>query len=319
VSDKKKNVLGRGLGALIGVQTTSGSSARPDPVIGPDVQLPVVATAETLDDGASTNVFAHIEVDRVQANPYQPRLEFEPEALRELAQSIRENGLVQPVTVRRVDGGYQLISGERRVRACRDAGITHVPAYIRQVESEEEMIELALIENIQRRTLNPLEIALSYQQLVEKYGHTQEELAAHMGVSRATVANFIRLLKLPAKIQDSIRRDEISMGHARALISVPDVAAQLRIWQKTMRENLSVRNVEDLVRDLPSRTPSKPAAKKATPAMPPALEDIARRLQPRFGTKIHIHTARGGRGSISLDFYSQEDFDRIVDILLGRG
>lgn len=298
-------VLGKGLGALI------------TPAPQQEQEVTVVPSNETLDDGQSTDILAHVEVANIDPNPYQPRIDFEPEALQELAQSIREKGLVQPVTVRRWEGGYQLISGERRLRACKLAGITHIPAYIRQVDSAEEMIELALIENIQRATLNPVEIAQSYRQLVEDYQHTPEEIARRVGKDRSTVVNFIRLLKLPKRILESVQRGELSMGHARALLSLPDEQAQLRIWQRIVRENLSVRKVEELVKSIYTVQRTAPTPKTAPSSASTAqLEELSRKLRPIYGTKVNISTGKDGKGSISFEFYSHDDLERLLELFL---
>ena len=302
---KQKPALGRGLGALI------------RPTEAPEEPVSVQPTESTLDDGVATDVLAHIEVAKIEPNPYQPRIDFDPQELRELAQSIRENGLVQPVTVRRWEGKYQLISGERRVRACREAGIAHIPAYIRKVDTAEEMLELALIENIQRQTLNPVEIATSYNQLVEEFKHSPEQIAQRVGKDRSTVVNFIRLLKLPKRILDSLQKNEISMGHARAIINLPDETAQLRIWQRIVRDELSVRKVEELVNSIYRKTPPSPPRKKSTGQQTtPHLEELARKLHPVYGTKVHITAGRDGKGSISFEFYSDDDLDRLIDLLL---
>jgi len=302
---KQRTVLGKGLGALI-------PSSPPVPE-----EVSVDPTSDSLDDGESTEVLAHIELSRIDANPYQPRMDFDPLSLKELAQSIRENGLVQPITVRRWEGAYQLISGERRVRACQEAGLTHIPAYIRRVDTAEEMIELALIENIQRTTLNPVEIATSYRRLVEEYGHAPERIARTVGKDRSTVVNFIRLLKLPKKILDSLQKNEISMGHARALLSLPDETAQIRLWQRIIRDNLSVRKVEELAKSVyASPRLTAPQAKKSPPTSSPYLEEFNRKLRPVYGTKINITTTKDGKGSISLDFYSNEDLERLIELLL---
>lgn len=295
--------LGKGLDALI-------------PTSGEEERVSVQPTPETRDDGVSTGILAHIEVNRITPNPYQPRADFERQSLLELAQSIQENGLVQPITVRRHEGGYQLISGERRVRACQEAGIQHIPAYIRHVETVEEMIELALIENIQRETLNPIEIARGYQMLIDDCRFTQEMIAAKVGKNRATVANFVRLLKLPRQIQESIQKDEISMGHARALINVPGEPAQLRIWKKIVRDGLSVRAVEQLARNAMQPGATAPKKRAIAQTQSVEIEAIVEKLRPIFGTKIHIEASRDGKGSIRFDYYSHEDFERILELLL---
>lgn len=303
---KQKPVLGKGLGALI----------RPAEV--PEEPVSVVPTEDTRDDGIATEVLMHVEVARIDPNPYQPRIDFDPQDLLELAQSIRENGLIQPVTVRRHEGKFQLISGERRVRACKQAGIEYIPAYIRRVDSAEEMIELALIENIQRKTLNPVEIATSYQQLVENYGHSPEEIAQRVGKDRSTIVNFIRLLRLPKKILGSLQKNEISMGHARALINLPDDTAQLRMWQRIVRDDLSVRKVEELVNAIyrkPAVT-TPPKRKSSAAQTTPHLQELSRRLHPIYGTKVHITAGKDGKGAISFEFYSDDDLDRLIDLLL---
>lgn len=303
---KQKPALGKGLGALI------------RPAEAPEEPVSIKPTNETRDDGIAVDVLAHIPVSDIEPNPYQPRVEFDVQELRELAQSIKENGLVQPVTVRRWEGKFQLISGERRVRACREAGIEHIPAYIRKVDSNEEMLELALIENIQRQTLNPVEIATSYNQLVEEFNHSPEEVARRVGKDRSTVVNFIRLLKLPKRILDSLQKSEISMGHARAIINLPDETAQLRVWQRIVRDELSVRKVEELVNSIyRKQPPAPPRPKKASGQQTtPHLEELSRKLHPVYGTKVHITAGKDGKGSISFEFYSDDDLDRLIDLLL---
>jgi ParB family transcriptional regulator, chromosome partitioning protein len=307
MSKQGKMVLGKGLGALI-----PSTPPVPEPVS-------VQPSAETIDDGASYDVLAHIEISDIDPNPYQPRMDFDADSLRELAQSIREKGLVQPVTVRRHEGRYQLISGERRLRACQLADITHIPAYIRKVESDEEMIELALIENIQRATLNPVEIAHSYRRLVDEYGHSPEQIAQRVGKDRSTVVNFIRLLKLPKRILDSLQKGEITMGHARALITLPDETAQLRTWQRIVRDSLSVRKVEELVKSIYTTTRGPEVKRPPAQSQPPVFDDLSRKLRPVYGTKVHITTSKDGKGSISFEFYSNDDLERLMDLFLRNG
>ncbi len=301
---KNRNALGKGLGALIRSESTE------------EEVVSVVPSEETKDDGTSTGILAHIQVALITPNPYQPRKEFEPQALAELSQSIQENGLVQPITVRRHNNAYQLISGERRLRACQLAGVTHIPAYILKVETVEEMIELSLIENIQREQLNPIEIAHSYRQLVEQCNFSQERIAQKVGKDRSTVANTLRLLKLPDQIQTSIQKNELSMGHARALINIDDEATQIRIWKKIIMDGLSVRSVEKLVKhEAAPKTAGRATqtAKKPGAAVAP---ELAEKLQRRYGTKIQITSSKDGLGSIHFEFYSNDDFDRLIDLLL---
>lgn len=302
---KGRVALGKGLGILIPTMPQAGA----------EEQVTVVATPHTMDDGRTNEILAHVEIDKIEANPYQPRSDFDEEAIRELAQSILENGLVQPITVRRHEGSYQLISGERRVRACREAGITHIPAYIRQVETAEEMIELSLIENIQRETLNAMEVAVAYQRLAEECRFSHEEIARKVGKNRSTIVNFLRLLKLPEQIRDSIRRNELSMGHARAIINIEDAAAQVRIWQKTVREGLSVRRVEELAQEA-QHPKQRTKSSKKQPAAAPQLEEYIELLRAKYATKVALNAAPGGKGAVAFEFYSHDDFERILDLLL---
>ncbi len=302
---KGRLALGKGLGSLIPATPQAG-----DPE-----HVTVSATPESIDDGSAYNILAHIDVDKIEANPYQPRSDFDVESIRELAQSILENGLVQPITVRRHEGKYQLISGERRVRACQEAGVAHIPAYIRQVETAEEMIELSLIENIQREMLNPIEVAFAYQRLAEECRFSHEQIAQKVGKNRSTVVNFIRLLKLPAQIRESIRKNELSMGHARAIINIPDEATQVRIWQKTVREGLSVRNVEQLAQHIQEPLRKKKAGKKPD-SDSPQLEAYITQLRTKYATKVHMSASAAGKGSVAFEFYSHEDLERILDLLL---
>src|SRR3972149_4587362 len=233
MTNQKKSVLGRGLSALIPKAPMKEVSVRHD---------------EVGSDSGGVGIMARIPVDQIRSNPFQPRTEFDPEALAELTRSIVEKGVIQPVTVRRVEGGYQLVTGERRLRAAQNAGLSEIPAYIIAVDSDEEMLELALIENIQRETLNPIEIAHAYRRLIDECHLTQEEVAEKVGKDRTTVTNFIRLLKLPQEIQIGLRKDLITMGHARALINVARATLQLRIYKRIVDAGLSVRKVEQLVK-----------------------------------------------------------------------
>jgi len=297
---KTRSVLGKGLSALI--------------PRGPLREEPITPGALPKDEGLD-NVIVAVEVSKVRPNPYQPRLNFDPESLNELKRSILEKGVIQPVTVRRVaNGNYELISGERRIRASQEAGLKTIPAYIIKVSSDEEMLELALVENLQREHLNPLEIAVSYQRLIDECRLTQEEVGQKIGKDRTTVTNFLRLLKLPEKIKDSLRKDEITMGHARALIALPDERIQLRMHQRIVKQGLSVRNVETLVRDFGK----KPAAKsqpRATGRSDGSFQNIETRLRQSFGTKVTIRKQQGGGGEIVIEYYNSGDLDRLLDLL----
>ncbi len=295
---KLKPVLGRGLASLIPRQTSD---------------VPVAGAGVRHDDGASHEIIAMVDIDRIQGNPYQPRADFDPAALDELMRSIKEKGVIQPITVRRNEGGYQLISGERRVRAARQAGLRQVPAYIIRVRSDEEMLELALIENLQREHLNPIEIAISYKRLIDECSYTQEEVAQKTGKDRTTVTNFLRLLRLPEPIQGAVRRGELSSGHARALLAIEDPVMLMSAFERTIARGLSVRDVERLVRD---RTASK--RRRAQPAAggtSPSLESVEDRLRQALGTKVQVRRLRDGRGEIIIEYYSGDDLERILELL----
>lgn len=295
-----KQRLGRGLDALIPRAVTK--------------EISIDSKEIRFDDGQSAGVIAKIEIAKIKPNPYQPRETFDRTALEELKQSIIEKGVIQPITVRRLPGGmYELISGERRVRASTEAGLTHIPAYIIEVESEKELLELSLIENIQREKLNPIEIAKAYQRLIEELGYTQEEIAKKIGKDRTTVANFIRLLKLPEQIQESLKRGEITMGHARALINLPSRKLQVEIWNKIVKQGWSVRKVEKIVRDL---SKGKIAEEKTTKKKTAQSEfrDIESKLKRIFGTQVKIKHTGNGRGEIVIEFYSDDEFERLLEL-----
>lgn len=297
---KFKPVLGRGLESLI---------PRTPPPPAP------LSPSGRPDDGITDEIIAQIELDRIRPNPYQPRADFDPVTLDELRRSIQEKGVIQPITVRRAEGGYQLISGERRVRAARDGGLTRIPAYIIHVASNEEMLELALIENLQREHLNPVEIAISYRRLLEECNYTQEQLAGRIGKDRSTIANFLRLLKLPEPIQSALRRGQLDTGHARALISIEDPVLQLEIFKKTLDADLSVREVERWVkqRHRPKRMATSPAAVTAARSSLTSVEDA---LRQTFGTKVEVRPLNDGRGHISFEYYSPDDLERLLDLFL---
>ncbi len=299
----KRPALGKGLSALL-----------PDIEEATRKPVPVTSDDEFIDDGQSTGFIAHLSVDSIDSNPHQPRTSFDPETMKELADSITEKGIIQPITVRRHGARYQLVSGERRLRACKEAGLTTIPAYIVDVRTDEEMLELALIENIQREHLNPVEIAEGYRLLIEEFGYSQEEVAQKVGKDRTTVVNFIRLLNLPVPIKDSLRNNELSMGHARALLGAPDTRTQTAIWRKIIKQGLSVRRVEELVREAANRK-GKPGGKKPR-SLDPATESVLEQLRPVLGTKVALQTKKDGSGRLILDFYSHEDLERLLELLL---
>ncbi|PSQ67565.1 MAG: chromosome partitioning protein ParB [Bacteroidetes bacterium QH_2_64_74] len=271
---------------------------------------------------------AEVAVDRIRPNPYQPRQEFKDASLDELAASIEQIGIIQPITVRALgDGEFEIISGERRLRAARRAGMEHLPAFIREADSE-EMLEMALVENVQREELNPIEIALGYQRLVEECELTQEEVAERVSKSRATVSNFLRLLQLPPRIQAALRDKEVSMGHARALIAVDDEDVQVELLEKAIEEDLSVREVERRVRDwhegdADEGEESEELAAEANPSAPEPvpdrsdlqLKELRDELRSQFSTQVQIHHRKDGEGSIEISYYSEEDLERLLELM----
>ena len=255
-----------------------------------------------------------IEISRIEANPYQPRLDFDRERLDQLKQSILENGIIQPITVRAVDSGYELIAGERRLRAVQELGIPSIPAYVMDVESEDQMLELALVENIQRENLNPIETAKAYQKLQTTYNLTQDAIARKVGKDRATVTNFIRLLKLPDVIQKSLQSDEINMGHARALMGLSTTAAQIKMWKKVVQQGWSVRKVEETVRKDQASGTDVLKAKKGESGRSSFTAEIEEQLRVAFGTKVRVRSSGQG-GKIEIEYYSPDDLDRILDMI----
>jgi ParB family chromosome partitioning protein len=289
----KKNALGRGLGALI-------EEAEPVEV----VARQTVATGSDID------------IDLVDTNPFQPRTVFDSEALEELASSIKEIGVIQPITVRQMENGrFQLITGERRFRAARIAGLTNVPAYIRTA-NDQGMLEMALVENIQREDLNAVDIALSYQRLLEECELTQETLSNRVGKKRATVANYLRLLKLPAEIQVGIRNNKVSMGHARALAGIDDPHDQLLLFYKIIEEDLSVRKTEELARKLESDLLKHPEPEERKPQKSPsgAYDDLKNQLSDFFNTRVSLQHSNNGSGKIVIPFRSDDELERIIGI-----
>lgn len=259
---------------------------------------------------AVTNVL-RIAIEQIEPNPRQPRHDFDEQSLNELANSIRLHDIVQPITVSRLPTGkYRLVSGERRWRAAKIAGLKDVPAYIRQA-NDQELLELALLENLQREDLNAMEIALSYKRMMEELNYTQEQVAERMGKERSTVANYIRLLKLPPDIQVAVRKGELTMGHARALINVDTIEKQLYIFNETREKGLSVRQTEELVRRLyKTNSPVKDSIK---PSLPPAYKKIEDNLASHFSTKVKLSHNKNGHGQISIEYYSIQELNKILD------
>lgn len=289
---QKKYALGRGLDALI-------------------------STNEEIKTSGSSSI-NEIELDKISVNPNQPRREFDPIALQELADSIAEIGIIQPITLRQLnEDSYQIIAGERRYRAAVQAGLKTIPAYIRTAD-DENVMEMALIENIQREDLNSLEIALAYQHLIEQYGLTQERLSDRVGKKRATIANYLRLLKLPAPIQVALKNKEIDMGHARALLALDDPKTQIRIFNEIISQGYSVRKVEEIVKALSVGESVESGGKKITPKGAKLSEEytlLQNHLCSFFGTKVQLSCSNKGKGKISIPFNSEADLERIMEIL----
>ncbi len=310
---KIKPGLGRGLDALINPQLNEEGEKK----------IPISLDKISKDDGHSYNILVKIPVNNINPNPYQPRSEFDEEALQELKMSILENGLIQPITVRRVsENQYELISGERRLRACKDIGYKEIPSYIIQVETKEEMLALSLIENIQREELNPIEVAVAYQKLMNECNMSQDQIAKQVGKNRSTVTNTLRLLKLPQEIQQSIIENKISAGHARALINIPDEQLQISIKNQIIRNNLSVRNVEELVKK--ALSPDKKRQKRSI-TVPSGdtdsvhVRDLEDKLRNIFGTKVLCKQKKDGTGEIVIEFYSNEELERLLDLINSIG
>ena len=307
----KKSALGKGLSALLPEQP-----------------------AAPADGGSRTRLYnfeerrrlagrvADLDVEAIRPNPYQPRKDFDEAALDELAASIAQLGIIQPLTVRALgDGRYELISGERRLRASRRAGLKRVPAYIREADTE-AMLEMAIVENVQREDLNPVEVALGYQRLMEEVGLTQEQVAEKVGKGRSTVANVLRLLKLPPRVLASLREGTLSSGHARTLVGIEDESELLALHRQTIDEGLSVREVERRARAL--RDGPAPAGRKSDPAPAPTLPDRDRlqveameaRLRDRVATQVSVRHKPDGTGTIEIAYYSVDDLERVIDGLL---
>jgi ParB family chromosome partitioning protein len=306
---KMKTGLGRGLDALIKPQEYIKNN---------DSEIDLNKVKD--DDGKQVDVLAKISVEFISRNPYQPRFNIDPVSLDELKKSILTNGLIQPITVRRTpDHKYQLISGERRLQACREIGFKEIPAYIIDVDSEELMLALALIENIQREKLNAIEVGTAYKRLMDECHLTQEQIAERVGKDRTTVANTIRLLKLPQKIQEALIKDKISSGHARALINLENEALQLQLLENILSKNLSVRKVERLVRELNEGGTRKikktaTAEEEITNLYNLNLRNVEDKLRVTFGTKVKCIQRKDGSGEIVLEYYSRDELERLIEL-----
>jgi ParB family chromosome partitioning protein len=290
--DKNRRALGRGLDAIMQSPETDITSK--------DISGDFVAGA-----------VAEIDIDLIETNPFQPRTEFDETALRELAQSIKEQGVIQPVTVRKLGyNKYQLISGERRLRASKMAGLKTIPVFIR-VANDEQMLELALIENIHRENLNAIEVAISYQRLIDECSLTQEEVSEKVGKSRSAVANFLRLLKLPPEVQLAIRDGHISMGHARALININDKEEQLKLLQQIIMEEMTVRQTEEMADKAKGKADKE---RKQTNFIPEHFKSKIKTLSQTLNTKVKVKRDIKGHGSVVIDFKDEAEFDRIMEL-----
>lgn len=294
----KRSALGRGLEAILQ---------------SPDTDI----TSKDISGNYVVGAIAEIEIDKIEANPFQPRNKFEEEALAELAASIREQGIIQPVTVRKLGyDRYQIISGERRIRAAKIVGLTEIPCYIR-VANDEQMLEMALIENTHREDLNAIEIAISYQRLMEECKLTQEELSKKIGKQRSTIANYIRLLRLPAEVQVAIRDGLITQGHARSFINIESRDDQLMLLKEILDNDLSVREIEKEVQKINKSGRKK--TRKSTVQLPERYREMPVALSKEFGTKVEFKRNAKGKGSIIIGFKSDEELERIFSFLQKQG
>jgi ParB family chromosome partitioning protein len=290
---KKQPALGRGLGALLQNSETD------------------ITTSGTAIAGS----VSLLPIESIEANPFNPRTNFEKEALDDLCRSIQVHGIIQPLTVRKLGRDkYQLISGERRFRASQLAGLTEVPAYIR-IANDQTMLEMALVENIQREDLNAIEVAISYQRLIEECKLTQEQLSEKIAKSRSNIANYLRLLKLPVEIQAGVRDNLISMGHARALVTIPDEAEQIRRFNLIISENLSVRDIENLSKNGTKTVTTSSSPKPSSKPLNPTQEAIKNFIADRFSAKVSIEKAAKGNGKLVLHFNSESDLNRLIELL----
>jgi ParB family chromosome partitioning protein len=300
MSAKKKAALGRGLSALLE---------------NPETDI----TTKDIDAGKYVaGAVAAIPLNHIETNPFQPRSAFDEEAINELAASIRKQGIIQPITVRKLGyNKYQLISGERRYKAAEYAGLREIPAFIR-IANDNQMLEMALVENIQRENLNPIEIAISYQRLIDEINLTQEQLSERIGKNRSTIANFLRLLKLPAAIQAAIKEARITMGHAKALVNIKDEQQQNELLHEIIEYDLSVREVEKLAQDATKKNQPRALKKQTTKQeLPEKHQTVRNHLAASLNTRIDIKRNRKGAGNIVISFTSDEDFKRLID-LIGR-
>jgi ParB family transcriptional regulator, chromosome partitioning protein len=297
-ADKQRKVLGKGLSALLPGRTSSSpAAAAPAP---------------------STLAPSHLPLASIHANPMQPRTVFQADRLEELAASIRANGIIQPIVVREYQGGYQIVAGERRWRAAKIAGIADVPVVVQDV-ADPRMLELALIENIQREDLNPIETAHAYERLSRELGLSHEEIGRRTGKDRTSITNIVRLLKLPKEVQLLVAEHRISMGHARAILGLPDATTQIQIAEKAAAQNLSVRQVEALVQELTADRPREGSGHRKEQAQDPNVKAAIEELERALGTRVRIVELSEQRGRIEIEYYSQAELDRLFRHIIGTG
>ncbi|MDD2197373.1 MAG: ParB/RepB/Spo0J family partition protein [Bacteroidales bacterium] len=290
----KKMALGRGLGALIDDADT------------------MQQRDENRLERSPVELVKEIDINKIKANPFQPRTSFDKEALQELSDSIKELGIIQPLTVRSIDGEYQLIAGERRLRAAKLAGLNKVPAYIRTAD-DQGMLEMALVENIQREDLDAIEVAISYQRLIDECSLTHDTLSERVGKKRATVTNYLRLLKLPAEIQLGIRERKLTMGHARAILPLENSELQLTAFSKIIEQDLSVRKVEELVRNLAQESKGKGDSGKVNKEKSEELNVLEDKLQEIFGWGVQVKQGKGGSGKIVISYRTQGELEELME------
>lgn len=297
----KKSALGKGLGALLDVSGVDNNAHK--------TQSEVV-----MDSAGNESLSVELPIKNIEANPFQPRTHFEKEALEELVESIKIHGIIQPLTLRKLgQNRFQIISGERRFRAAQLAGLTSVPVYVREAD-DKTMLEMAIIENIQRKDLNAIEIAMSYQRLIDECAITQEEVGERMSKSRASVTNYLRLLNLPPEIQAGIRDEKITMGHARALLSFENTSEMIKVFRMIIDQNLSVRKVEEMGKEAKSST-SDSKKKGAPMTLPKSVLRLKDNLSFHLGTKINISKDEKGKGKITIPFEDEEHLIRIIESL----
>ncbi|OJW84665.1 MAG: chromosome partitioning protein ParB [Bacteroidetes bacterium 46-16] len=294
----KKQALGKGIRALLNTI---------------DEEIKTTAEGVPAVSGQNAGSVTRIPVDQVIVNPKQPRRDFDEQALKELSESIKTHDIIQPVTVVKTNNNkYQLISGERRWRASKMAGLKDIPAYVRTAD-DQQMLEMALLENLQREDLNAMEIAFSYKRLMDECDLTQEQVSERMNKERSTVANYLRLLKLPPDIQKAVREDKLSMGHARAILGLEQVDEQLYVYREAVKKGMSVRQVEQLVKNMQGAEKQGGHANANAAKLPPAYKRIEDNMASHFSTRVKLDRKKNGKGNISIEFYNDEDLERIMD------